>query len=80
MPNMLTKIHMENESGGDLKLESINILELSTDTVAQLVERLGDKQSLGSNPSECQIFNLFRRILSSMLPWRNFGRSNFDSG
>ena len=34
----------ENESGGDLKLESINILELSTDTVAQLVERLGDKQ------------------------------------
>ena len=37
-------------------------------------------QSLVSNPSDCQIFYLFRHILSSVLPWRSVGRFNFDSG
>ena len=32
---------------------------------------------LGSTPSECQIFCLFRCVLSSMLPLRSVGRSNF---
>ena len=32
---------------------------------------------LGSTPSECQIFYLFRCVLSSMLPLRSIGRSNF---
>ena len=35
-------------------------------------------EDLGSNPSECQIFNLFRCVLSSLLPLRSVGRSNFD--
>ena len=35
---------------------------------------------LGSNPSECQIFNLFRCVLSSLLLLRIVGRSNFDKG
>ena len=35
---------------------------------------------LGSNPSECQILNLFRCVLSSLLPLRSVGRSNFDKG
>ena len=29
-------------------------------------------------PSECQIFYLFRCVLSSVLPLRSVGRSNFD--
>ena len=36
--------------------------------------------NLGSNPSECQIFNLFSCVLSSLLPLRSVGRSNFDKG
>ena len=32
------------------------------------------------NPSECQIFYLFRCVLSSLLPLRSVGRSNFDKG
>ena len=39
------------------------ILLLPTDTVSQLVEHRRDKD-LGSNPSECHIFNLFRYVLS----------------
>ena len=35
---------------------------------------------LGSTPSDCQIFYLFRCVLSSMLPLRSVGRSNFDKG
>ena len=35
---------------------------------------------LGSTPSECQIFYLFRCVLSSMLPLRSVGRSNLDKG
>ena len=31
-------------------------------------------------PIECQIFYLFRCVLSSMLPRRDVGRSNFDRG
>ena len=37
-------------------------------------------EDLGSNPSECQIFHLFRCVLSSLLPLRSVGRSNFDKG
>ena len=38
---------------------------LPTDIVAQLVERRRDMQKvLGSNPCECNIFNLFRCVLS----------------
>ena len=36
--------------------------------------------SLGSSPSECQIFHLFRCILSSVLPLRSVGKSSFDKG
>ena len=35
---------------------------------------------MGSKPSECQIFYLFRCFLSSLLPLRSVGRSNFDKG
>ena len=35
---------------------------------------------LGSTPSECQIFYLFRCVLSSMLSLRSVGRSNFKKG
>ena len=37
-------------------------------------------EDLGSNPSESQIFHLFRCVLSSLLPLRSVGRSNFDKG
>ena len=37
-------------------------------------------EDLGSNPSDCQIFYLFRCVLSSLLPLRSVGRSNFDKG
>ena len=37
-------------------------------------------EDLGSNPSECQIFNLFRCVLSSLLPLRSIGSSSFDKG
>ena len=37
-------------------------------------------EHLGSNPSECLIFDLFHCILSSLLPLRSVGRSNFDKG
>ena len=37
-------------------------------------------EDLGSNPSECQIFNVFRCVLSSLLPLGSVGRSNFDKG
>ena len=37
-------------------------------------------EDLGSNPSECHIFYLFRCVLSSLLPLRSVRRSNFDKG
>ena len=37
-------------------------------------------EDLGSYPSECQIINLFRCVLSSLLPLRSVRRSNFDKG
>ena len=37
-------------------------------------------EELCSNPSECQIFHLFRCVLSSLLPLRSVVRSNFDKG
>ena len=36
--------------------------------------------SVGSSPSECQIFHLFHCVLSSMLPLRSVGRFTFDKG
>ena len=50
------------------------------------MEYLGEQTSvwkaedLGSSPSECQIFHLFRCVLSSVLPLRSVRRSNFDKG
>ena len=43
---------------------------------------IGDRKAvdLGSTPSECHIFYLFRCILSSVLPMRSVGRSNVDKG
>ena len=40
---------------------------------------IGTRKSgdLGSTPSECQIFYLFRCVLSSVLPLQSDGRSNF---
>ena len=35
---------------------------------------------MGSSSSECQIFHFFRCVLSSVLPLRSVGRSNFDKG
>ena len=35
---------------------------------------------MGSNPSEYQILDLFRCVLSSLLPLRSVGRSNFNKG
>ena len=35
---------------------------------------------LVQNPSECQLFHLFRCVLSSLLPLQSVGRSNFDKG
>ena len=37
-------------------------------------------EDLGSNPSECHIFYLFRCLLSSLLPLRSVGWSNLDKG
>ena len=37
-------------------------------------------EDLGSNPSECQIFHVFRCVLSSLLHLRSVGRSNVDKG
>ena len=51
-------------------------LEFPTGSVAQLLR--ASAEVLGSNPTECQIFSLFRRFLSSMLPRRSVGRRNFD--
>ena len=47
---------------------------------ASAEEKPEKKKNLGSSPSECQIFHLFRCILSSVLPLRNVGRPNFDKG
>ena len=38
------------------------------------------RKVLGSTPGECQFFQLFRCFLSSVLPLRSVGRSNFDKG
>ena len=38
------------------------------------------RRVLGSTPGECQFFQLFRCFLSSVLPLRSVGRSNFDTG
>ena len=37
-------------------------------------------EDLGSTPSECQVFYLFRCVHSSVQPLRSVGRSNFDKG
>ena len=59
----------------------INIRVLPTGT-RSLVSKASARQAvdLGSNLSECHIFYLFRCVLSSLLPLRSAGRSNFDNG
>ena len=37
-------------------------------------------EDMGSNPSDCPIFHLFCCVISSLLPLRSVGRSNFDKG
>ena len=63
------------------KLIRIKIRVLPTGT-RSLVGRASARQAedLGSNHSECLIFQLFRCVLSSLLPLRCVGRSNFDKG
>ena len=66
---------------GDLKLKGTKIRELPTGTVGQLVRASAQQaEVLGLNPSKCQIGRLFRHVLSSVIPWRSIGRSNFNSG
>ena len=50
--------------------------------IISLVGRASARQAedQGSNPSECHIFYLFRCVLSSLLPLRIVGRSNFYKG
>ena len=62
-----------------IKLIRIKVWILPTGTCS-LVGKASARQAedLGSNPSECQIFHLFRCVLSSLLPLRSVGRSNFD--
>ena len=64
----------------NLKLIKIKILDIPTDTVAQSVEPRKTCRGPGFNPIECQIFNLFFCILSSLLPWRSIGICNIDRG
>ena len=42
-------------------------------------EEIGARKAedLGSSPSECHIFHLFRCVISYVLPLRSVGRSNF---
>ena len=63
------------------KLIRIKIVVLPTG-IRSLVVKASARQAedLGSYPSECQIFSLLRFVLSSLLPLRNIGRSNFDKG
>ena len=63
------------------KLIGIKIRVLPTDT-RSFVGKASARQAedLGSNPSECQICYLFCCVLSSLLPLRSVGRSNFDNG
>ena len=48
------------------------------DYIAVKASALEKPQDPGSTSSECHIFYLFRCVLSSMLPLRSVGRSNFD--
>ena len=41
---------------------------------------LDNAEDLGSTPSDCQVFYLFRCVHSSVQPLRSVGRSNFDKG
>ena len=47
-----------------------------------LVGKVSARQAedLGSNPSECQIFHLFRCVLSFLIHLRSVGSSNLDKG
>ena len=82
---MSIKVHMKEmkaeERVGDMKMIMIKIRDLPDDTVAQSVEHRCDKlrtwvQILAS----VRFFYLFRCVLSSQLPMRSVGRSNFDKG
>ena len=70
----LVEIGPSNASQGQHRRKDATeqIKNLTLDT-----RKAGD---LGSTPSEFQIFYLFRCVLSSMLPLRSVGRSNFDKG
>ena len=48
----------------------------------EIIEKIAPdtQEVLGSTPGECQFFQLFRCFLSSVLPLRSVGRSNFDKG
>ena len=60
---------------------NIIVMKLPTCTVAQLI-RASEQQleDLGSNPNECQIYNLFCHVLFSVLPSRSVEMPNFDRG
>ena len=64
-----------------IETEPIRPLHLSEDHVVIVVSSPHRwSLNLGSNPSEYQIFHLFRSVLSSLLHLRSVGRSNFDKG
>ena len=78
----LVKIGPSNASQGqhrrkDAMEQMKNMTLARTRTQVPGTRKAGD---LGSSPSECHIFHLFRCVLSSVLPLRSVGRSNFDKG
>ena len=81
----IKKVHMKKRKRRNefkiCKLIRIKIRVLPTGT-RSLVGKASARhaEDLGSNPSECHIYYLFRCVLSSLLPLRSVGRSNFDKG
>ena len=76
----LVKIGPSNASQGqqsrkDATEQIKNLTLAGSQTQVPVFSSAGD---LGSTPSECQIFYLFRCVLSTLLPLRSVGRSNFD--
>ena len=57
----------------------IQVLPTGTDGLVGIASaRLAEE--LGSNPSECPIFHVFRCVLSSLLPLLSVEGSNIDKG
>ena len=81
----IKKVHMKKRRQRNefetCKLIRIKLHVLPNGTLG-LVGKVSARQAedLGSNPSECQIFHLFRCVVSSLLPLRSVGRSNIDKG